>query len=268
MLIIHSEYYFSVDNLCKDMFLRKHMDSQGFVFLTVIADFNRIKQLTTDLEIIRSVCYQSQSIEYKIGADGRDRLRRRHGWDMWILPVKDRDISSQNEGPTELSHPPIPCSQGYEAVLPLRQSNSAATSIPYQGTPFNDLSYLSVKENAASNFERQVTNNQTQANGIQASDRPFVVSSMASGDSNVQYVQANSQPRLEEEDSFPDSQIESLSIIVRKQDREHEPESLQQPVSQKLSNGAMSGQKKVHELPTETVLADNPSANGEVPPSL
>ncbi|OCK78937.1 hypothetical protein K432DRAFT_279072, partial [Lepidopterella palustris CBS 459.81] len=44
------EYYFSVDNLCKDMFLRKRMDSKGFVLLSVIAEFNRIKQLTPDIE--------------------------------------------------------------------------------------------------------------------------------------------------------------------------------------------------------------------------
>ena len=249
------------------MFLRKHMDSQGFVFLTVIADFNRIKQLTTDLEIIRSVCYQSQSIEYKIGADGRDRLRRRDGWEMWILPMKDRDISAQNEGPSELSHPPIPCSQGYEAAPPLRQPSSATTSIPYQGVPLSDPSYLSANGVAASNPEGPIMNYQIQTNGIQASDRPFVVSSMTSSDPKVQFIQTNSQSRIEE-DSFPDSQIESLSIIVRKQDRDHEPEPSRQPVSHKFSNGIRDGQDKLNELPTKNVLADNPSTNGEDTPSL
>lgn len=267
MLTIHSEYYFSVDNLCKDMFLRKHMDSQGFVFLTVIADFNRIKQLTTDLELIRSVCYQSQSIEYKIGADGRDRLRRRDGWEMWILPIKDRDVSAQNEGPTELSHPPVPCSQGYEATLPLRQPISATTSMPYPGIPFSDPSYLPTNGTAASNTEGPVINYQTQINGNQESDRPFVVSSISSNDPKVQFVQTNSRPQIED-DSFPDSQIESLSIIVRKQDRDHEAGPSQQPASHKFSNGIKDGQRILHEQPKENILADNPSTNGEDTPSL
>lgn len=38
------EYYFSFDNLLKDMFLRRHMDSQGLVFLDVVANFPRMKQ--------------------------------------------------------------------------------------------------------------------------------------------------------------------------------------------------------------------------------
>ena len=36
MVTMQLEYYFSIDNLCKDVYLRKHMDSQGFVFLSFI----------------------------------------------------------------------------------------------------------------------------------------------------------------------------------------------------------------------------------------
>lgn len=100
------EYYFSVDNLCKDMFLRKHMDSQGFVFLSVIARFNRIKQLTQEMELIRYVCLNSHNIEFRMGADGLDRLRKREGWQQWVLNKEERDPSAQNDGPiqTQQSH--------------------------------------------------------------------------------------------------------------------------------------------------------------------
>ena len=47
------------------MFLRKHMDSQGFVFLTVLMNFNRIKLLTTDVELVRYVCRMSTEMEFQ-----------------------------------------------------------------------------------------------------------------------------------------------------------------------------------------------------------
>lgn len=109
-----SEYYFSLDNLCKDMFLRKHMDSKGFVFLNFISDFNRVKHLTVDVELIKLVCYQSRIIEFRIGHDGKDRLRARENWQQWVLPIEERDPSAQNEGPEELYNPPIPHPYGFD----------------------------------------------------------------------------------------------------------------------------------------------------------
>ena len=77
LLTSTSEYYFSVDNLLKDMYLRRRMDSQGFVPLDFIAAFNRIKSLTTDLELLKLVCQQSGHVQYRTGEDGQHRLRRR-----------------------------------------------------------------------------------------------------------------------------------------------------------------------------------------------
>ena len=37
MVLNQCEYYFSIENLCKDLFLRKHMDSEGFVNLPILA---------------------------------------------------------------------------------------------------------------------------------------------------------------------------------------------------------------------------------------
>ena len=46
------EYYFSVQNLCKDLFLRGRMDDAGWIPIEVIAGFNRVRTLTTDLAVI------------------------------------------------------------------------------------------------------------------------------------------------------------------------------------------------------------------------
>ena len=99
MLSMQLEYYFSVDNMCKDMFLRAHMDSQGFVPLSVIASFKRITSLTEDYDLLRQVSRQLRNVEVQTGEDGVDRLRPREKWAQWILPVDQRDTSAQNDGP-------------------------------------------------------------------------------------------------------------------------------------------------------------------------
>ncbi|KAI9849501.1 MAG: hypothetical protein M1837_004121 [Sclerophora amabilis] len=101
MVSMQLEYYFSVDNLCKDLYLRKHMDSQGFVALNFIARFNRIQQLTPEIEMVRSACYYSPIIEIRLTSDGTDRVRKKEGWEQWVLTISERDPSAQNEGPSE-----------------------------------------------------------------------------------------------------------------------------------------------------------------------
>ncbi|KAL3420715.1 La domain-containing protein [Phlyctema vagabunda] len=99
MVTMQLEYYFSINNLCKDVFLRKHMDSQGLVFLTFIASFKRITALTSDFELLRFACHESDDIEIVKGEDGFDRVRRKDGWEQWVLPIPDRDETARNEGP-------------------------------------------------------------------------------------------------------------------------------------------------------------------------
>lgn len=76
------------------------MDSQGFVPLSVIASFKRVKTLTEDFEMLRHACRQVRNVEYQTGEDGIDRLRPRDKWEQWVLPVEQRDPSAQNEGPS------------------------------------------------------------------------------------------------------------------------------------------------------------------------
>ncbi|VDP00146.1 unnamed protein product [Schistosoma mattheei] len=55
--ILHQvEFYFSPDNLAKDVYLRRQMDSDGWVDVNVIAKFNRVASLCTDLNDILEVC--------------------------------------------------------------------------------------------------------------------------------------------------------------------------------------------------------------------
>lgn len=59
------EYYFSDSNFRHDKFLRGKAaeDSDGYVPLTVIATFNRIKTITTDVEVIAKALESSTELE-------------------------------------------------------------------------------------------------------------------------------------------------------------------------------------------------------------
>lgn len=103
MLRSQIEYYFSIENLCKDMYLRRRMDSQGFVPLMFIAAFKRMRELSPDTSLIRNVCEESNEVDYVVGEDDCERLRRRHGWVNFVLPMEDRDELARNHGPMHLT---------------------------------------------------------------------------------------------------------------------------------------------------------------------
>lgn len=59
----YSEYYFSEENLVKDLFLRRKMDSEGFIPVTLIASFHRVRSLTNDLNLVVCAIKQSEHLE-------------------------------------------------------------------------------------------------------------------------------------------------------------------------------------------------------------
>ncbi|KAJ4859261.1 la domain-containing protein [Trichoderma breve] len=97
------EYYFSIENLAGDLYLRARMDSQGFVPLHLITSFKGMRQLTDDIDIVRAVCEFSVELDFAVGDDGIERVRRSQGWESFVLPLDERDESARNSGPAYLS---------------------------------------------------------------------------------------------------------------------------------------------------------------------
>lgn len=96
------EYYFSATNLPKDVFLREHMDSQGFVSLEFIADFSRVRGISQrNLNLVREACADSKEIDYVFG-DGEELLRRREGWEKYVLPEDKRKEHARKPGPANI----------------------------------------------------------------------------------------------------------------------------------------------------------------------
>ncbi|KAJ7550692.1 hypothetical protein O6H91_07G112700 [Diphasiastrum complanatum] len=92
MLVKQIEYYFSIENLCRDIFLRSKMDDQGFIPVSVIASFNRVKMLTTNEKLILDALCNSDIVEVQ-----GDKLRKRNDWPHWLLPACHCSSSSPSD---------------------------------------------------------------------------------------------------------------------------------------------------------------------------
>jgi la-related protein 1 len=238
-----SEYYFSVDNLLKDMYLRRRMDSQGFVSLEFIAGFNRIKHLSTDIELIKLVCQQSSVVQYRTGEDGQDRLRRREGWEQWVLAMADRDAVAQNEGPKELHQPPVPQPTAFDqSTLPQWPMSAGEAPGPYgsNGTfpQMNGYSHGGAQDEApATDNLPNGTTPEEPKDGAVPNGHP---------------VEASIKAVSSEPDSFSNAQIATLTVIVRKLDQSR---SSTRPLNSKTySNGSVDSKHGVQYEPEEALV--------------
>lgn len=124
LIIGQVEYYFSVENLCKDLFMRKQMNSEGLVPLTLIAGFNRVKALAHDPAVFMQACRFAPSLQV-VG----DRIRLSQGWEQWVLPADERDEAGKVEDvdPEAEAFPGV----GVEVAEPPRVSFDVANATPF-----------------------------------------------------------------------------------------------------------------------------------------
>lgn len=114
------------------------MDSQGFVALSFVAGFKRMKSLTEDFELLRHVSRQLRNVEHLVGGDGIDRLRPRERWEQWVLPLEQRDPSAQNEGPpppTKLDENIVPLNQIDGEPAAYAGANGSVSHVPSKSQP-------------------------------------------------------------------------------------------------------------------------------------
>lgn len=196
------------------------MDSQGFVFLSVLTKFNRMKQLTQDMELVRYVCLYSPNIEFRMGADGIDRLRKREGWQQWVLNKEERDPSAQNDDPIPVNQPRLAGGQGFaippsfddrQASLPqLNTAYPLTDEVAYPLQPTIPASHSS--NSAVPTADRNSVSEPCAQTPLSAAVPAF--SPAASVLNNHVFANADVHPPLTS--SFTDEQVESLMIVVRK----------------------------------------------------
>ncbi|PKU73917.1 la-related protein 1C-like [Dendrobium catenatum] len=99
------EYYFSSGNLETDIFLKRQMDANGWVPISLIAGFRRVETLMKEANLVynylRSYSFMldyiapltsdeqfiSDSMEFSGNVEVQgDKIRKRRDWEKWVLP--------------------------------------------------------------------------------------------------------------------------------------------------------------------------------------
>ncbi|KAJ8923701.1 hypothetical protein NQ315_010282, partial [Exocentrus adspersus] len=94
------EYYFSEDNLNRDFFLRRKMDPQGYLPVTLIASFHRVQALTNNIALIVEAIKASDKLELTAGF----KVRPKHDPVKW--PILDKNNDKEEEPLLKLVPPP------------------------------------------------------------------------------------------------------------------------------------------------------------------
>jgi hypothetical protein len=97
-----------VENLCKDIFLRRQMNTHGFVPLPVFLNFPRVRAMGVDPVTARMVCQQSPQIELLFDPEGKEYVRKALHWEQWVLPQEQRLAYAKGDGPPLYSWLPPP----------------------------------------------------------------------------------------------------------------------------------------------------------------
>jgi la-related protein 1 len=77
------------------------MNEQGYVDISLLANFNRVKNLTTDMDLIKEALAQSELLEVS-----DDKVRKREGWNFWLLADKLQDTEATSQSTQEASDAP------------------------------------------------------------------------------------------------------------------------------------------------------------------
>lgn len=244
------EYYFSIDNLLKDMFLRKNMDSQGFVYLEVIASFNRVKSLTQDRELLRQVCLQSEAVQIRIGEDGKERVRKSQDYQQFILPMDERFAAARHEGPKQLDVPEqrLPAIYGQMNFNP-HGGIIHPMSMPHPGDR-RDNAHAMMNGAARGAFFSQNTDS---IYGEEVRGRAHKAPAF---DNNVHNAFLSNNNADAEPDVFPEHKLEQLTVCVRLSSRRV---PYHNAASRTFSNGSIDQQSIAGEMARQRA-----ANNGEV----
>ncbi|XP_073291951.1 la-related protein 1A-like isoform X2 [Primulina huaijiensis] len=78
-IVTQIEYYFSDENLQTDHYLISLMDSEGWVPISIIAGFRRIKKMNAEIPFILDALLSSETIEVQ-----GEKIRRQNKWSKWV----------------------------------------------------------------------------------------------------------------------------------------------------------------------------------------
>ncbi|WJX15620.1 hypothetical protein P8452_05741 [Trifolium repens] len=98
LIVNQIDYYFSDANIAKDEFLKSNMDEEGWVPITLIANFPRVRNLTSNIQLILESMRTSKVVDVQ-----GNKLRRHDEW-MKYLPSAQVQADSSSVSPSESSY--------------------------------------------------------------------------------------------------------------------------------------------------------------------
>ncbi|XP_031389019.1 la-related protein 1A isoform X2 [Punica granatum] len=123
-IIKQIEYYFSDENLQTDHYLIALMEDEGWVPISHIAEFKRVKRMCTDIQFILYSLQSSSSVEVK-----GDKIRRRDDWSKWLPSSSANSSLTQAETPKEQTAENL--AQPHSEGIDVREDN--VRSVPKEG---------------------------------------------------------------------------------------------------------------------------------------
>ncbi|CAK7235964.1 hypothetical protein SBRCBS47491_009475 [Sporothrix bragantina] len=221
-LTLQVDYYFSLDNLVKDVFLRRKMNDQGFVPLSVIAKFKRMSELAPSVDFIRAACEQSENLDYVVDQEQNEWVRSRFLWNNFLLPHEDRDEEARKPGPDlrtvmfrsgqrpyqAYMHPMM--NGGYPAMQ--QQAMYAQPAYPVNG---NEVMYQQHDNGVHADYASPISG--SSATGAEPNGRPH-----RGGESQLSATVPDFSPgghsgaptTLEDYQTCPDEQVDKLVVLV------------------------------------------------------
>ncbi|KAK7346319.1 hypothetical protein VNO80_20835 [Phaseolus coccineus] len=122
------DYYFSNDNLVKDIYLRRNMDDQGWVPINLISNFKKVKYLTENIQTVIDAVRASSVVEIQ-----GDKVRKRNDWRRWIMPPAQLPNSRGSQTIGQLAE------QVQNITLETTNNDDAGVIDVSQNRPFGEL---------------------------------------------------------------------------------------------------------------------------------
>ncbi|KAJ9601015.1 hypothetical protein L9F63_000853, partial [Diploptera punctata] len=97
------EYYFSEENLLKDVYMRRKMDDEGYIPITLIVSFHRMKALSTDHMVVADAIKDSEVLELN-----DFKVRTKLNPTKWPLADPTPAVPAQGPGGLPFHVPSIP----------------------------------------------------------------------------------------------------------------------------------------------------------------
>lgn len=213
-------YYFSEANLITDKFLKAHMDAQGFVPLDVIADFRRIRQISSESrDALRAACADSKDIDFVLG-DGKELLRCRENWQRWL----QEDVKDRHQGPINIVHKSWDRQPVYQPqhmpFAPYSSMTPAAYGSPYHPEMYSGYVHSPPPFASAAAINGAQVNGQGAADGspLNASVPEFSpVQAMPNGFPHAFSSMDWMEQALQSAQTFTDEQVSKLHMVAQGQ---------------------------------------------------